>query len=77
MAATITQEHAVSIEGTDYVIFAEIRNGAPAERWRIAIVCGGDWRVCASSHCSRKEAFDSLYLLAFHVTAATSRHGSR
>lgn len=64
MAANITQEHRLSIDGRDYVLFAETRNGAPAERWRIAIVCGGEWRVCASSHPSRKEAFDKLYLLA-------------
>jgi len=77
MAASITQEHRISVDGTDYVIFAEIRNGCTAERWRIAVVTGGDWRVCASSHVSRKEAFDCLYLLAFQVTAASSRHSHR
>ena len=68
MAATITQEHHISIDGKPYVVFAEIKNAAPVERWRLATVNGGDWTVVASSHASRKEAYDALYLLALAQT---------
>lgn len=73
MAATIVHEHLITIDNKEFAVFAEVRNGAPAERWRIAIIVGGDWKVCSSSHVSRKEAFDALYLLALHVTATASR----
>ncbi len=64
MAATITHEHRITIDGAAWVIFAEVRNGMTAERWRIAAVSGEDWRIWATSHASRKEAFDKLYLVA-------------
>jgi hypothetical protein len=70
MAATIVREHRISIDGAEWVVFSEVRNGAPAERWRLAAVLGNDWRVCPTSHVSRKEAFDKLYLVALPPQSA-------
>lgn len=63
MAANIIKEHHIVIDGLAWVIFSERRNGAPAERWKVARVSeDGSWIVPLPSHASLKEAFDRLYL---------------